>query len=175
MEPYRLRKWKTGPSPQDSRLFTCARPGRSKGKVGRIPDTLVHKWVQGLPKGTDLVIVSLLGRKNGPDGKSEFSFYSFHGKLDGANERRNRLSFQDWLDHWHMERSLRLVEFPTYDFCPIAPTVLAAISEKISHLLAQHCIVVLMDSGGEQRTGEVCRHMGFVEDTRPNQSPLPYD
>jgi hypothetical protein len=32
------------------------------------------------------------------------------------------------------------------------------------HELSKGRAVVLMDSGGEQRTGQVCRYMKFVED-----------
>lgn len=153
-EPHKCKRWKTDGLSQEARLFTCGRLGRSKGSKNPVPDALVNKWVKGLPEGTNLVIVSLLGHK--PDGTSEFSFYSFYGKY----------SFQEWLDRWHNKRSLKVVEFPTCDFRPIAKDNLAAISKKVLDLLSNGCTVVLMDSGGETRTGMVCRHMGFQEDSR---------
>ena len=66
-----LKRWR---SPDGSlQLDTCARPGRSKGKDRTIENKTVDEWVRGLPGGSNTVIVSLLGRKNGPGEKSEFS------------------------------------------------------------------------------------------------------
>ena len=43
---------------------------------------------------------------------------------------------------------------------------LAAIANDIDRLLSDGKTVVLVDSGGETRSGQVCRHMDLVEDTR---------
>lgn len=169
MKPYRLRRWRPSSSSQDVQFFTCARPGRSgksESRFSRVPDHIVHKWLQGLPGSTGTVIVSLLGRKHGPSGDSEFSFYSFHGVWDEPAERNRRPSFQEWLDRWHKDRSIQVLERPTYDFCRVPPETLDAVASDIARLLAAGRVVVLMDSGGETRTSQVCRHIGFVEDTR---------
>src|SRR5437879_4064443 len=94
-EPYRLTKWKAS-TPFAGELFTCARPGRSKGSAVQIPDDLVAAWVAGLPVSDRLVVVSLLGRK--PTGKSEFAFYSFRGGFEGESNRPKCPTFQAWLD-----------------------------------------------------------------------------
>ena len=153
MEPYKKRRWRRASSPDSVAFFTCARPGRSKSKDGKIPDKIVDLWVRNLP-GPRTAIVSRLGAE--PDGASEFSFYSFQG----------RESFQDWLDKRHGSQSIQVLEHPTTDYAPISTAQLAAIATDIARLLSEGCIVVLVDSGGETRTGQVCRYMGFVEDTR---------
>ena len=78
-KPYKLRRWKTRTPTGYAHFFTCARPGRSGDHASKgctVPDDLVHRWVIGLC-GKDWTIVSLLGRKIGPGGVSEFEFYSF--------------------------------------------------------------------------------------------------
>lgn len=86
-EPYRIIRWKPRLEQVHGQLYTCARPGRSKGlKAKRIPDEWVDAWVKGLPGSKGVIIVSLLGQK--PGGKSEFSFYSFRG--NGRERRRGR-------------------------------------------------------------------------------------
>lgn len=110
--------------------------------------------------------MSLLWRKHGPSGTSEFSFDSFCGGFDTAAERRGRPSFQEWLDCWHKERAILVVEHPTYDFCPVPPDVLDAVASDVVSFLLKGRTVVLMDSGGETRTRVVCKHIGFIEDTR---------
>lgn len=172
MEPFRLRRWRPKSSRDGIALFTCARPGRSKlDRKGRpipeVPDALVHKWVQGLPGKRKTVIVSLLGRKPGENGKSEFSFYSFYGAWDAAEECRERISFQEWLDRWHSERFIQVVEHPTYDLCPVPPDTLNAAASDITRFLLTGRTVVLMDSGGISRTEQVCRHSGLVHDPSP--------
>lgn len=160
MEPYRLRRWRL-PSPHEAvRFFTCARPGRSKSKLSQIPDDLVHKWIRGLP-GPETVLVSLLGRK--PDGMSEFAFYSFCGGFESPEERGRRVSFQEWLDRWHRERGIQVVEHPTRDYRSIPPDRLAAIASDIARLAVEGQTVVLVDSGGETRSGAVCRYLGAKE------------
>ena len=165
MEPYKLRRWKPNSSLMSGQFFTCARPGRSKGANGRVPDDLVHRWVEGLPGSENTVIVSLLGRKHGPEGLSELSFYSFYGGFDQPSERRSRVSLQEWPNRWHKDRRIQVLEHPTYDFRPISEETLAAVASDISELLSAGRTVVLIDSGGETRTKVVCKHIGFVEDS----------
>ncbi len=159
-----LKRWR---SPDGSlQLYTCARPGRSKGKDQTIENKTVDEWVRGLPGGSNTVIVSLLGRKNGPGEKSEFSFYpAFYGDWDQPKERRGKISFQEWLDRHHKDRGISVVEYPTYDAVPVPEATLRAVADGILRLLSESRTVILMDSGGQERTGRVCGHMGFVENT----------
>jgi hypothetical protein len=168
MEPYRLRRWKPRSATDRVQFFTCARPGRSQGKsVHKISDDLVHRWVRGLPGLPNTVIVSLLGRKQNSSGLSEFSFYSFYGSRDSESERRGRLSFQQWLDRWHKDKHILVIEHPTYDCSPepIPEEIKNAVAIDINtHLLAGRT-VVLVDSGGETRTRTICTYMDFIEDS----------
>ena len=94
MEPHRLRRWRielrTG---KPVYFYTCARPGRSKGANNFVPDSMVQQWVRGLPPG-NVAVVSLLGRKHGPEGLSEYSFYTFRSEYDDFSERKKRLTWQ---------------------------------------------------------------------------------
>jgi hypothetical protein len=101
-----------------------------------------------------VAVVSLLGQK--PDGTSEFSFYSFYKK---------HKSFQEWLDQHYEEKAIQIIRHPTCDFRPVPEEAMAAVTSEISKLLSEGRTVVLMDSGGETRTGQVCRHIGAVEDS----------
>lgn len=125
-------------------------------------DHLVHRWVENLPGGANVAVVSLLGRKHGA---SEFTFYSFCGGLDSPGERRSRPSFQEWLDRWHKDRAIQVFEHPTDDFVSIPEDKRSAIKSEILRLLDEGRTVVLVDSGGETRTREVCKYMGLVEDS----------
>lgn len=145
-------------------FFTCARPGRSKSATDPVADPLVQAWARGLPGGSNTVLVSLLGRKHGPDGVSEFSFYSFHGAMDHPLERRGRPSFQEWLRE-HTDRDIQVIEHPTYDFRPIPAETLSAVGADVIEQLSAGRTVVLIDSGGETRTKVVCKYLGFTEDT----------
>lgn len=162
MEPYRLWRWKPKLASQDVPFFTCARPGRAKGNNRPVPDAIVDQWIRGLPGGTSTALISLLGRKGNKQGKSEFSFYSFYGPWDREDERRNRPSFQQWLDCRPDQRHIQVIEHPTFDCVEITPTTRDAVVRDISRLLSEGRTVILMDSGGISRTGSVCRHMGFT-------------
>ncbi len=165
LKPYMLRRWKTGTDPNFYYFFTCSRPGRKGGpasKHAHVPDDLVHRWVLGLP-GPNTAIVSLLGCK--PDGLSEFSFYSFYGGFDLPSEHPGCLSFQRWLDRWHRDRSILVREHPSCDFRPVPRETLDAVATVINELLSAGRTVVLMDSGGQTRTGMVCNHISAVEDS----------
>ncbi len=124
----------------------------------------MDKWVNRLPGGTKTTVVSLLGRK--PNGLSEFSFYSFSGAIETPDERGKRPLFQEWLARRHGRRGIEIVEHPTTDFKPLAPELLEAVSKQIDLLLGSGRTVVLVDSGGETRTSQVCKHAGLVEDPR---------
>ena len=160
MEPHKLKKWKTDSSQGDIAYFyTCARPGRSGGPKGRVSDQVVSTWVEGLP-GPDTAIVSLLGRKQqGSKDSSEFSYYSFSGGVDTSPERGSKPTFAEWLDTHHTERRILVREHPTYDYRPIPHERLAAIEAEVRHLTSIGRTVVVVDSGGESRTGKVRQHM----------------
>ena len=155
MEPWKLRRWRLPSSSGSAEFYTCARPGRSKSKKEKVPDKFLHDWVQGLPAASDVVVVSLLGEK--PDGTSEHSFYSFYAK---------GRSFQQWLDKNCPEKGVQVIEHPTVDFHSVPAETLEAAATDISRLLSEGRTVVLMDSGGQERTGQVCTYMGAIEDSR---------
>ena len=171
MEPCNLRRWKVSISPNcDAWFFTCARPGRSKGPDGDMLDDFVSSWVRGLPPGPNKVIVSLLGRKRDRKKLSEFSYYSFYGEWDKPSERNDKPSFQEWLHRHHKDLQILVCEHPTYDSDiydprPIHPIRLAAIERDVRRLISEGRTVVVMDSGGVGRTGEVCEYMKATEDT----------
>ena len=159
-----MRRWRRASSLDPVELYTCARPGRSKGPSGSIPDSIVDQWVNGLPYTDSLAIISLLGRKHGPQGQSEYNFYSFCGGNDTESEREGQQSFQEWLNHRHGDKKIQVVEFPTYDFQPIPEETLDSCTSTIEDLLERGFTVILVDSGGETRTRVVCNHMEMVED-----------
>src|SRR5712692_4307669 len=99
-EPKRLLEWRPKTGQSSGRLFTCARPGWSpdKKKPDTISDDVVEAWVNGLPRSSDVVIVSLLGHKPKPDGRSEFSYYSFRSCTETLADDARRPTFQEWLD-----------------------------------------------------------------------------
>jgi hypothetical protein len=167
LKPFMLRRWRIGSSADGSQtyFYTCARPGRSKDpatKKARVPDDVVHRWVLGLPRPKTAVL-SLLGRK--PDRTSEFTFYSFYGGFDSSHEHSGAMSFQEWLDHWHGDLSILVLEHPTEDFEQIDPANLDKIASDIRQLSQAGRTVVVVDSGGVTRTGQVCRHMHAAEVT----------
>lgn len=164
VEPHKLRRWRRASSPDRLSFFTCARPGRSAGNSGAVPDAVVEKWVRGLPGGAATTVISLLGWK--PDGLSEFSFYSFSGSFETAAERRRRISFAQWLQQRCADRGIQLIEHPTTDFKPVSDQVLDAATRDIEACLLAGRTAVLVDSGGETRTRQVCKRAGLVEDSR---------
>jgi hypothetical protein len=155
MEPFRLRRWRV----TSGRLFTCGRPGRSNWKdSARVPENIIHKWVRNLPAETQ-VIVSLLGKK--PNGTSEYSFYPFSGGFDDPTT--GKPAFAEWLQTNFPERHMSVREHPTEDFAPVPKEVLAAVAADISYALSDGGTVVLVDSGGQSRTGAVCKYMRLIE------------
>ena len=162
MEPHKLRKWRLHSLQGDLAYFyTCARPGRSRGPRGCVSDQIVSEWVERLP-GPDTAIVSLLGRKQGNKGSSEFSYYSFSGGVDTSQERGSKPTFVEWLDSHHPERRILVRQHPTLDYRPIPYERLVAIEAEVRRLTSIGRIVVVVDSGGESRTGKVCRHMKAI-------------
>jgi len=161
----RLKQWSVQCRTGVAHFFTCARPGRSKGKNQHVSDKDVSRWVDGLP-GPRTAIISLLGRKGGPEGPSEFSFYSFFGGLDTAGERLNWPSFQEWLNNEHAALGILIKEHPTFDFCRIPDETLQQVADDLSELLREQRTVVVVDSGGDTRTNMVCKYLSANEDSR---------
>jgi hypothetical protein len=148
-EPFRLKEWRlAGPSP--GLFYTCARPGRSRGSKGSVPDRLVLDWARGLPGCTETFIISLLGRK--PKGTSEFSFYSSFNDPD---------SFE-WLNTLVAGRKFHVISHPTTDLEDIEPSILAMVANDVTRLVSESKTVVIIDSGGWTRTRAVAAHLGAI-------------
>ncbi len=165
MKPYKLRRWRLADGISNYYFFTCARPGRTsrpESRWDRVEDAVVRQWLSGLP-GPKTAIVSLLGCK--PDGTSEYDFYSFYGGFDKPEEQSGRKSFREWLDQYQGVTPILLEEHPTEDFKRVSDEALTSTATIIRELMRDDYTVVLIDSGGEQRTGQVCRHIGAVEDS----------
>ena len=162
LEPYRLKQWRIDGGQNPVHFFTCARPGRSsynyKKKDNRVFDATVSEWVSGLP-GPNTAIVSLLGRKPTRGNQSEFSFYSFCGGWDTPSERGNKPTLQEWLWDRHKELQILVGEFPTNDLCEIPTEELDAIADEILKLISWGHTVVVVDSGGVGRIGQVRKFM----------------
>jgi hypothetical protein len=127
----------------------------------------VHRWVLGLSEslGSNIAIILLLGRKNGLEGESEFAFYSFCGGCDIPSEREGLPTFQEWLGEHHKDLDILVQEHPTYDYNPVPSETLDAVTADIQCLISMGRKVVIVDSGGETRTGKVCKYMGAKEDS----------
>lgn len=162
---HNLKRWKVQiPSGGEVHFFTCARPGRETGAWESVSDSLVSSWVEGLPESVT-AIISLLGRKP-PDyrkpnhpGLSEYWFYTFCGGLDSPEERAGKPAFQAWLDTWHGDRQIQVFEHPTFDYERVPSETLAAVAADFYDLVGAGQTVVIMDSGGDTRTGQVCTHL----------------
>ena len=92
---------------------------------------------------------------------SEYSFYTFSGGSDSSTDKHR--SFEAWLRDRHPEQEIELVERPTIDFQAVPKETIVKVLEDIRRLVAQGKTVVLVDSGGETRTGAVCRGIGATE------------
>ncbi len=170
LKPYKLRRWKVEIPTGPAHFFTCGRPGRETGAFEVVADDLVHRWVQALQKlGDKLAIVSLLGRKPfqipGLTSDSEFSFYSFCGGFDTPSERDGHPTFQEWMDQHFKGHHILIREHPTYDYGKICPETLDAVKNDIRELISAGHTIIVVDSGGETRTGQIRKHMGAEEDS----------
>jgi len=158
-EPYNLREW----SVSSGRLFTCGRPGRGTYNplTKPVPEYVIDLWVRGLPSTPQLSVVSLLGYKppsvKHPSGLSEFAYYPFRScKEDGSKP-----TFHEWLISRYGTRFC-VEEFPTQDRLPITPDgYVETIRNRIRSMLNSETAVVVVDSAGVQRTGEVCGAIGM--------------
>lgn len=117
-------------------------------------------WTDDLHRlGPKPTVVSLLGRK--PNGMSEYWFYSFYGRLDDAEDRHGKLSFAEWLTSVHPD--VELLDQPTTDFEPVPLGTLQTIETDVRRSLRSGRTVLVFDSGGETRIGQVCRHLDASE------------
>ena len=156
-EPCNLREWTV----TWGKLFTCGRPGRGSFDRSKkqIPEYVIDWWVDGLPKVPQAFIISLLGHKK--SGLSEFSYYPFRSCMEAGQKP----TFQDWLTSRYGPRFV-IEEFPTEDRLPMASCeYVAAIRNRIRTLLDSGAVVIVVDSAGIQRTGEVCQ---TIENVRSN-------
>lgn len=151
--PYMMKRWRRKDSPEATPIYTCARPGRRLGARKDVPDSEVIRWISELPKHRPLSIISLLGTK--PDGMDEHAFYSF----------RDAAGFQKWLAK-QSKGAINLFSHPTNDFTPVGQQTITAIETDLNRELSLGRSVVIVDSGGIQRTGQVCRSLHLVEDPR---------
>lgn len=152
-KPYMMKRWRRKASPEAIPIYTCARPGRRLGPRGKVTDSEVMRWICGLPNHRPLSIISLLGKK--PDGTDEHSFYSF----------RNADGFQMWIAK-RSSGDINLFIHPTTDFNPVGQQTITAIESDLNRELSLGRSVVIVDSGGVQRTGQICKCLQLVEDSR---------
>ena len=142
-----------------------------------VPDSLVSTWVSNLPEPRT-AIISLLGRKPGSNpgqpGLSEFSFYTFCGGFDSSEEREDRPTFQDWLDARHADLQIRVLEHPTNDYERVPTETLVAVATDFYDLASAGRTVVIMDSGGVTRTGQVCKHLSATQVALPDPTDKRY-
>ncbi len=72
-------------------------------------------------------------------------------------------TFQDWLISHYGPRFI-VEEFPTEDRLPMASCeYVEAIRNRVRALLDLGAAVIVVDSAGVQRTGEVCRTIGMFQ------------
>lgn len=167
---YKLRCWRLDVDGTPARFWTCARPGRTadpKSRSRSVSDYDVSCWLLGVralgEAARPTTLISLLGEKEG--GRSEFSFYSF-GPPSSAAIRTGgqQLSFDAWIAHYHPTVRIDVVSVPTVDRMPMEPSDLSTATSAVRELLTMQHNVVVVDSGGEQRTGAVCKFVGACED-----------
>lgn len=151
--PYMMKRWRRKSAPDAIPVYTRARPGRQLGSRSPVSDSEVLRWLDEMPKHKPLSIISLLGRK--PDGMDEHSFYSF----------RDAAGFGRWLDA-KSKGAIHLFRHPTTDFKPVTPETIDAIKTDLDRELSLGRAVVIVDSGGVQRTGQICRSLQLIEDPR---------
>jgi hypothetical protein len=89
------------------------------------------------------------------NGESEWSFCSFH---------KAGRPFQDWLDEHYATKAIQVTEHPTTDSVRVSYEILTKVSADISRHLHSGRTVVVMDSGGMERTGQVCSYLQAAED-----------
>jgi hypothetical protein len=111
------------------------------------------RWLDELPKHRPLSIISLLGWKS--DGMDEHAFYSF----------RDASGFRAWLES-SSDAAIHLFSHPTTDFSLVTQETIKAIKIDLEQELSRGRTVIIVDSGGVQRTHQICRALELVEDPR---------
>lgn len=130
-------------------------------KQVRINDEVVNAWISGLPNSVEgTIIVSLLGRK--PEGLSEFSYYSFRGGFDQSEDRPGCPAWQEWLSE-RFGSTYCVCEFPTVDTEPVPEVTKKLVVSAILRFMHSGKTVILVDSGGVGRTGNVVSTMKKME------------
>jgi len=119
-----------------------------------IPNETIDEWVYGLPNAEVLHIVSLLGEKK--DGYSEFNYYPFRSSKVPGEEP----TFEEWLNGRY-DRRFKVHEFPAVDARSMQPETFDSVVRQIRVLLDAGRTVVVVDSAGEVRTGNLCSSMGY--------------
>jgi hypothetical protein len=103
-------------------------------------------------------LVSLLGHKC--NGLSEYSFYDFRASCEPDD---GRPTFQAYLDRIDEPGSSVVHEFRTVDYQPVRVPMLMEISERIWDLLQGGLTVIVFDSGGMSRVGQVRKRLAFAD------------
>lgn len=114
---------------------------------------VVRAWLKGLPGQQDapISILTMLGSKQ--DGTCEWSFYSFAGPIE----------FAEWI-HTNTHRDVELFSYPTCDCSLVSADTASDVCTRLVTELDAGRIVVIVDSGGMQRTSQVCKMIGLQED-----------
>jgi len=99
-------------------------------------------------------IVSLLGWKT--DGFSEFEYYPFRSEKESGPKP----SFQEWLNKQYPARGFVVHEFPTVDR-KIPPDIVARVAKCVTALMEADLTVIIVDSAGDTRTGQVAKALGY--------------
>lgn len=147
-----MKRWRRSSSRAVEPIYTRARPGRQRGANGSVPDSEISRWLNELPRNRPLSVISLLGQK--PDGRDEHSFYSF----------RNAAGFKNWLQN--ARPGTNVFAHPTTDFERVTPQSIEAIKIDFDRELAHGRTIVIVDSGGVERTRQVCNALELIEDPR---------
>lgn len=119
-----------------------------------MPDEIIDKWIIGLPTASVLHIVSLLGRKT--DGFSEFEYYPFRS----VEESGAKPSFQEWLNEKNPDQRYTVHEIPTVDH-GLPPDTVERVAKQVNGLLATNLTVIIIDSAGDTRTGQIAKRLGY--------------
>jgi len=160
--PLRLRQFL--PPVDDSALgslWACARPGwspKTKEKKKHVSEQRVRAWLAGLPGEPPIHLVSLLGKKD--NDLSEYSTYDFRGRFDPED---GRPIFQEYLDQIEGRGKFIVHEFCTTDLRSVPASKLDEIVKRIWELLQLQLTVILFDSGGVGRVGQVRQRLHFQD------------
>ena len=111
------------------------------------------------------ILRSFLSSVASREGQASFRSTPFMEVSTHPVEHAGQLSFAAWLARWHQDLSILLREHPTWDYRPVPRETCEVVAMDIKLLASSGRNVTLVDSGGQQRTGQVCAYMSAVEDT----------